>query len=181
MGSPSYCYRQFMKEYIHISVAYEKIAKTYTDEYLSKLREDQLEDLVRRFNNGHKMYGAFVGGMAVSNCLEVWKNNRDIINASFGAISDFLELLGVDEPDELDFVENIITEFKKCPAAGEDYYPKCIGYNKTDKTCRRPGSCSCSPYSVEEARSFNYPTILTTLKMNTNGEIIQEKNTNENI
>ena len=29
-----------MKEYIHISVAYEKIAKTYTDEYLSKLRED---------------------------------------------------------------------------------------------------------------------------------------------
>ena len=40
MGSPNYCYKQFMKEYIHISVAYEKIAKTYTDEYLSKLRED---------------------------------------------------------------------------------------------------------------------------------------------
>ena len=40
MGSPSYCYKQFMKEYIHISSAYEKIAKTYTDEYLSKLRED---------------------------------------------------------------------------------------------------------------------------------------------
>ena len=127
---------------------------------------------MRRFNNGHKMYGAFIGGIAVSNCLEIWKNNGDTINASFGAISDFLELLGVDEPDELDFVENIITEFKKCPAAGEDYYPKCIGYNKTDKTCRRPGSCSCSPYSAEEARSFNYPTILTTLKMNANGEII---------
>ena len=40
MGSSSYCYKQFMKEYIHISVAYEKIAKTYTDEYLSTLRED---------------------------------------------------------------------------------------------------------------------------------------------
>lgn len=181
MGNPSYCYKQFMREYIHISVAYGKFAKIYTDEYLSKLEEDELEDLVRRFNTGHKMYGAFTGGVAVSHCLEAWKNNGDIINASLGAIGDFLELLGVDEPDELDFIENIITEFKKCPAAGEDYYPKCIGYNPTDKTCRRPGSCSCSPYNKEEAKSFNYPTILTTLKINTNGKIIQEKNINENI
>ena len=37
MGSPSYCYREFMKEYIKINVWFTKYEKVYTDEYLKTL------------------------------------------------------------------------------------------------------------------------------------------------
>ena len=105
MGSPSYCYREFMKEYIKINVWFTKYEKVYTDEYLKTLSEDELEDLVKCFNKSHKAYAAFVGGIAVAHCTERWNSLNDLLNASAGGVSMFYDLLGIYDPDYIDFEE----------------------------------------------------------------------------
>ena len=37
MGSPSYCYKQYLKQYVKLNVVWSKYEKVYTDEYLKKV------------------------------------------------------------------------------------------------------------------------------------------------
>ena len=106
MGSPSYCYRKFMEEYVRINVRLSKYEKIYTEDYLKTLSEKELEDLVKRFNKTYKGYGAFTAGVAVAHCTEEWHNSCDMLNASAGAIGEFMELVGVYDPDDVDFEED---------------------------------------------------------------------------
>lgn len=105
MGSPSYCYKEFMREYVRINVRLSKYEKIYTDEYLKSLNEEELENLVRRLNKSHKSYAHFTAGVAVAHCTEEWYNSCDMLNASAGAIGEFMELVGVYDPDDVDFEE----------------------------------------------------------------------------
>ena len=73
------------------------------DEWFS---EDELEDLVKCFNKSHKAYAAFVAGVAVAHCSEKWDSCTDLLNASAGAISMFYDLLGIYDPDYIDFEES---------------------------------------------------------------------------
>ncbi len=106
MGSPSYCYKEFMREYVRVNTRMSKYEKVYTDEYLGSLGEEELEDLVRRFNKSHKSYSHFTAGIAVAHCTEEWHNSCDMLNASAGAIGDFMELLGIYDSDNVDFEED---------------------------------------------------------------------------
>ena len=106
MGSPSYCYREFMREYIRVNVTMSKLSKVYTEEYVNSLSEEELEKEVRKFNRTYKAYGAFLGGVAVAHCIEEWNNSCDMLNASAGAIGGFQELLGIYEPNDVDFEED---------------------------------------------------------------------------
>lgn len=105
MGSPSYCYKEFMKEYVRINVCLTKYEKVYTNDYLKTLSESELEDLVKCFNKSHKAYAAFVAGVTVAHCSEKWNSCTDLLNASAGAISMFYDLLGIYDPDYIDFEE----------------------------------------------------------------------------
>lgn len=106
MGSPSYCYKAFLREYVKVNIGFSKYEKIYTDEYLKGLNEEELEDLVRRFNKSHKSYSHFTAGVAVAHCLNEWGNNGDTLNASACAISEFMELLGIYDSDTVDFEED---------------------------------------------------------------------------
>ena len=105
MGSPSYCYKKFMEEYIRINVHLTKYEKKYTEEYLKGLTEEELEDLVKCFNKNYKSYAAFTAGIAIAHCTREWEHLGDILNASAGAIGEFMELIGVYDPDTVDFEE----------------------------------------------------------------------------
>ena len=103
MGSPSYCYKQYMREYVRLNMVWSKYEKVYTDEYLNSLNEEELESLVRQFNKSHKSYSHFLAGVAVAHCQLEWQNCNDMLNASGGAIGEFMELFGIYEPDDVDF------------------------------------------------------------------------------
>ena len=103
MGSPSYCYKQYLKQYVKLNVVWSKYEKVYTDEYLNSLNEEELESLVRQFNKSHKSYSHFLAGVAVAHCQDEWKDCNDMLNASGGAIGEFMELFGIYEPDNVDF------------------------------------------------------------------------------
>lgn len=105
MGNPTYCYKEFLREYVRINTKLTKYNKIYTDEYLEKLTEEELEELVKRFNRSHKSYAAFAAGVAVAHCTEKWNYSNDTLNASAGAIGEFMELLGIYDPDIIDFEE----------------------------------------------------------------------------
>lgn len=105
MGSPSYCYRQYLKEYVRLNIVWSKYEKVYNEEYLNSLNEEELESLVRQFNKSHKSYSHFLAGVAVAHCQEDWKDSNDMLNASAGAIGEFMELVGVYDPDYIDFEE----------------------------------------------------------------------------
>ena len=105
MGSLSYCYKEFMKEYVRINITFTKYEKTYNNDYLQSLSEEELEELVKRFNKSHKSYALYTAGIAVANCISNWRNLTDTTNASIGAIPAFMELIGVYEPNDIDFEE----------------------------------------------------------------------------
>ena len=106
MGSPSMCYKAFMREYVLVNVRMSKYEKVYTEDYLKGLNEEELENLVRRFNKSHKSYAHFTAGVAVANCLSDWEDCNDTVNASAGAIGDFMELLGIYDSELVDFEED---------------------------------------------------------------------------
>lgn len=106
MGSPTYCYKEFTKEYIRLSSCFSKYEKVYTDDYLNSLSEKELETEAKKFNNNFKEYGFFLAGVAVAHCCERWEDCIDTLNASAAAIGDFFELLNIEEPDDVDFKED---------------------------------------------------------------------------
>ena len=72
---------------------------------INKLKRE-LEDLVKRFNKSRKSYAHFTAGVAVAHCTEEWYNSCDMLNASAGAIGEFMELVGVYDSDDVDFEED---------------------------------------------------------------------------
>ena len=106
MGSPSYCYRKYLEQYVKLNIVFTKYDKIYTDEYLKSLSEEELEGLVKQFNKSHKSYSHFLAGVAVAHCNKEWKDCCDMLNASGCAIGEFMELMGIYEPECLiDFEE----------------------------------------------------------------------------
>lgn len=105
MGSPEYCYKKIMIEYILINVKITKYESIYTEEYLKTLSTEELEDLVKHFNRTYKAYGAYVGGIAVATSCNKLDTCNDMYNASAGAVSDFMNLLGIYDPENIDFEE----------------------------------------------------------------------------
>lgn len=77
--------------------------KDFSDEVLNKMTEKELEDTVKKFNKSHRSYAHYVAGLAVSQFVENWHENCDMMNACGGAIAEFFDLVGIYEPDNIDF------------------------------------------------------------------------------
>lgn len=103
MGSPSFCYREIIKNYIQRNVFMTERQKDFSDEVLNKMTEKELEDTAKKFNRSHRSYAHYVAGLAVSQFVEDWHKNCDIMNACGGAIAEFFDLVGICEPDNIDF------------------------------------------------------------------------------
>lgn len=103
MGSPSFCYKEIMKNYIQRSVFMTECQKDFPDEILDQMTEKELEDSVKKFNRLHRSYAHYLAGLAVSQFVEDWHENCDTMNACGEAIAEFFDLMGIYEPDQVDF------------------------------------------------------------------------------
>ena len=107
MGSPEYCYKQYLREYIRInSRLIKRLEERFNDEALENMSLEELEEAAKLFNKSHKMYAAFTAGVAVAHCDETWDHIVDIMNASAGAIGDIMDLIGIYDPDTVDFSDD---------------------------------------------------------------------------
>ena len=104
MGSPEFCYKEMMKNYILLSVGTSKsLRKRFNDDTLKDKSIDELESIIKQFNRNHSSYSHFIAGMATNQFLSEWSESNDMINASFGALGDLMELVGVYDPGGPDF------------------------------------------------------------------------------
>ena len=94
MGSPQKCYKRILMEYIRLNVSENpKLKKQYNENYLYNLEEKELEEIAKSFSTENPMNSAFLGGVAVGNCINNCSN--DELN-TFGAIlEDFQKLIGI--------------------------------------------------------------------------------------
>ena len=67
------------------------------------MTEKELEDTAKKFNRSHRSYAHYLAGLAVFQFVEGWHENCDMMNACGGAIAEFFDLMGIYEPDNIDF------------------------------------------------------------------------------
>ncbi len=101
MGSPIGCYKNILINYIKQNTCWTKYDKQFSNEYLSSLSENELENIVKKFNQQHRDYACFMAGAAVANFLN--SCTGDEANASSMAIDMLFELFNIDESNEVDF------------------------------------------------------------------------------
>lgn len=103
MGSPSLCYKKILRSYIEWNSYLTKYQKQFSNDYLLSLNEEELESLVKKFNQNHKDFACFVAGIVTSNFLNNCCN--DEVNACVATIPMLFELFDIDEPEDVDFKE----------------------------------------------------------------------------
>ena len=98
MGSYSYCYKEFLIEYITVNLFGTKYKKIFTEDYLYSLSEEQLEDIAQRINKtqNHNL-NCFFAGLAWGYKMEEWKDSNDTLNAANGALSCIYDLFNIND------------------------------------------------------------------------------------
>lgn len=93
MGSPALAYRDFVIEYIRLSAFGTKYKRIVKDGTAYDMSIEELEKIAKSFNPNNPFYKAYLGGVAISNCLEEFCNDQ--VNAAFCMIEPFEKLIGV--------------------------------------------------------------------------------------
>ena len=93
MGSPAQAYKDFVIEYIRLSAFGTKYKRIVKDGTAYDMSIDELEKIAKSFNPNNPFYKAYLGGVAIANCLEEFCN--DEVNAACCMIEPFEELIGV--------------------------------------------------------------------------------------
>lgn len=100
MGSPIYCYKEILKDFI---LCNHKLKKDYDEikKNLCNQTVEELENMSLKYYNTNKDYAIFMMGVCTSHFLDEWQENNDMVNACAGAIGYIYDLFNI--KDEEDF------------------------------------------------------------------------------
>ena len=96
-----------MKDYVTLVTTSSKYEEVFTPEYLENLTFSELESLVLRINPNHRDYCVYSAGVVITAFVSNWGDTdngqdirEDLMDIS-AAVSQFCELMGIVEPNEI--------------------------------------------------------------------------------
>lgn len=96
MGSPSYCYKAILEDFIYRYNNFNENNKEINNTILNK-NVKELENIVLTCYNQNKNYSIFLMGICVDSFINKWYNCGDMINACLSAISEIENLFEINE------------------------------------------------------------------------------------
>lgn len=99
MGSPDYCYKSILTEFILLNTRMKPLYKELNPDTLANKTIDQLEEISLRFYNKNKLYSIYLMGCSVGGFIAEWQKCNDMLNACCSAMGQIEELLDISDDD----------------------------------------------------------------------------------
>lgn len=122
MGSPEFCYRSILKDFILYNSDSQKQYKFLEEDILSDKTTKELEEIALKYYKENKDYSLFLMGTCTQAFICKWNECNDIINACAGAISDIQDLFHINEEKENNSTILIWHDCKTDPPKKEGFY-----------------------------------------------------------
>lgn len=100
MGSPEYCYKSILKDFILCNNKFTKQYKNLEENILPSKTIEELEGMALKYYKKNKDYSIFLMGACVEGFIYEWDECNDMLNACAGAIGDIQDLFNIDEDKE---------------------------------------------------------------------------------
>ena len=99
MGSPEFCYRSILKDFILCNNKLTKQYKNLEENILPNKTIEELEQMALGYYYKNKDYSIFLMGACVQGFIEKWDESNDMLNACAGAIGDIQDLFGIKDDE----------------------------------------------------------------------------------
>lgn len=99
MGSPEFCYRSILKNFILCNNKPIKQYKNLEENILSNKTTKELEKIALDYYKGNKDCSIFLMGACVQAFIDEWDECNDMFNACAGAIGDIQDLFNIKDDE----------------------------------------------------------------------------------